>query len=1584
MSFPRRRLLRIIGRVVTGLVILLAIVVGLLQLSPVATWTVRRLIGLVPLNPGYRIEVGRVTGNWFGGLVLADVALFRGSRELARAERVSARYTVGELRGSPTRVRELDAEGVRATARREGETWDLANALRKSTDTTKGKGFAVGVIDVRDAALAAEFSPDSVARLRGLTAQFRNLDVGEQVTARVERLNFALAAPRSPVWFAVATRGDLSGDVLHLEPVRIQSERTSIAGTLTLPRRLDDERVLDRLDLRLAARPLALADLATMVPSVAPEGTIDLDASASARGGVVTSRLDAGLGKGKVAVTASTHLDRGKPRGLQIHGTLQRVDPTSLSSKAPAGSINGTVDADLEGALDSATGTADVRVRDSRIGTTPLERLDLHTRIAGRRADVKVRGAARPGAFALDGWITPFDSVPSYRVSGSVGPIAGASAAGRVITGAESDSMIDVRLTLAGRGVGAMTADLAGRLALFVVRQSGERLPIGHSTVALASGRLVAHPELTVRGGTVAATATAHLGDTISYRVTDGTIAGVSVGRPGDSVTAALNGRFSLEGRGTTPGTAVAKGDIGLDSLDVGAFMGRRGVVVTRGTLKAALNGQRLTYEASAITPRGVIEASGDGRPLADSPVFAVRQGRVDSLDLGAFLGFAGLKSDLNAAFTATYSGAGDSAETQLDMQVEPSTWNDANVEAGRLALAMSRGDVRGQLSVEGPDGKIGTTVNGRIAAGETKLHAAGTLALEHLARWTARKDAEGRIEGKFSLDAAADSSGLRSLGGTGDAFGGIGGVRLAGARVVLVPMDGAVKVDTLQIRSNVAQVEGRGTVALRTGAPPGRLEISGRLGDLAPLVSLTGDTVSMDSGSVSLAFEGPARAWRFSGKGAVHRLVYAGNLVELAALTTGGTIDSTGLGGVQGELRVTDAAYGKVSIPTLRVAARYDSIVALDAAAQIGDSIRFATALRGTVTGDTVRASLQRFDLTEGGRTWTLDRPARLELRPRVDVHALSLTAGDRRLTIHGVFDPHGSSDLRLGIKGFDLDAFRSAGLLPMGGQLDGEVRLIGRREDPSLQGRFGLAIVDTKGKPTGRLEAKLDWNRTGLNVDAAASPAAGGKLTVTGMLPYRFTLAPADTSTAVGIERASVDTLDLKVRADRFDLSLFGPLLPPDAAKDVAGLFVANAHIGGKLDKPQAEGTFALNGGGITLPALDVKYSQGQVLGHIEGEDLKIERLRLMTGKKQGLTGAGVIHLRPLTDPGLDLKSDLKDFRVSNSPTLQAVASGKLALTGSVNHPSVTGALNLGKTNIFVGAEAAAAKVEPIQLSQDDMRQLARDFGPAVVAEATKPPSLMSRARLDIALRLPRRVWIRRRKSPEMDIELAGQMRLKQEPGGEMQFVGKVGPVPNRGTLDLSGRTFRITSGDIYLDGPVDSTSLDVNAEFQVPTQGGGTDEGVLISVAAKGRIDSLGLDFTSDPSMSQEDILSYIVTGHPASDNALLEGGGGGTSGKQVAFGQLSEAIAGAAGRGFGFDVFQIKQEGTSGLKLTAGRYLSDRFFLTLKLPLGSGTNTDPGTTLGPGFELEYAARRWLRADLQGGSLPPGFSFRGRHAY
>ncbi len=196
-------------------------------------------------------------------------------------------------------------------------------------------------------------------------------------------------------------------------------------------------------------------------------------------------------------------------------------------------------------------------------------------------------------------------------------------------------------------------------------------------------------------------------------------------------------------------------------------------------------------------------------------------------------------------------------------------------------------------------------------------------------------------------------------------------------------------------------------------------------------------------------------------------------------------------------------------------------------------------------------------------------------------------------------------------------------------------------------------------------------------------------------------------------------------------------------------------------------------------------------------------------------------------------------------------------------------------------------------------------------------------------------------------------------------------------------------MVEGDITLAGPAEATTLDVTVQYQVPTQADPGDDGILIDVAAAGRPDSLDLTFTSEPTMSQEDIVSYIVTGRPASENPLGGSGGGGSAGEmgaEIALTRLSESVSGAAGEALGLDVFQIRQDGLRGLTLTAGRYVASRVFLSLQQPIQLSSDTQQGSssTLGPGFELEYTVRRWLRANLRGGNVPPRFFFRGKYAF
>jgi translocation and assembly module TamB len=1312
--------------------------------------------------------------------------------------------------------------------------------------------------------------------------------------------------------------------------------------------------------------------------------------------------------------------------------------------------------------------------------------LDLGALLSDGTADLTLRGALDSGSVSATGRARLFDSIPSYRLSGSAVDLPGTAAMARSVTGSDGDPALAVGFRVSGEGTSPDSARVHGRVDLAAVRDTGARRPVGTATLRLAGGRMDIRPEILAGGGRITARGRITLGDTLSYELRDGRIDRVDLGAlAGDTTSAPLSGRFHLSGRGTAPAAArvsagfhldelrygsrrvervdaVARLDRGrlslsgegavqggrlllelfgrpfdstasyvlrraaLESVDLGSFLGRpqlagpvslslsgearlrgdsraaRGrltlepsqvgdVKITGGTADLRLARDTLTYDASVRTNGGEISAAGDGTPSDSTPVYRISRGRSSAIDLGALLGRPDLHTDLNTTFTADVSRvAADSMQVTLGVTLLPSRINQAQLSSGSVDARMNGEQLLAKVQANGPDAALDATVRSGPSPHSTAVSANGNLRVEHLARWTGRSDADGRVESHFNLTVESDSAGPRSVGGTVHALGGIGGIRVPALDIALTPVDGQLQLDTLLVRSNVARLDGGGRVQLRPGQNPGTLELTGTLGDLGPVAALMGsDTVGADSARINLAIGGPAWRWKVQSGAEAYGVAFGGNLANHISLSGKATLDSTRLGALSGNLSVTDAAFGKLSLRSLTASGGYDSTLALDLKLNIGDSVRLATQVRGTVSAarDTIRAELGQLALEEGGRKWALERPAELGFGPKVEVNNLALRAGDRSIVVNGVLDRHGTSDMSLRIRSLELSTLRAAGLVPVAGRLDGGIHLTGPAQDPRLQGDISLAIESPEKRDLGTVGTKLDWTGAGLRVAAAARPLRGGALTIDGSLPYRFTLAPSDTSTAVTSEALPVDTVSLTVRADSFDLSLFQPLLPPDVAKGLGGRLATDARIGGSIKAPQATGGVNLTRATVELPPIGVTYKEGELAGQLEGDGLRIERLRLLTGKKEELLGSGDIRLKPLSDPGLKLAGTMSHFRLVNSDQLRTSASGKVQVGGTLLRPELTGSVQLGRTDFFVGAGSAKAQIEQVELTPAELRRLARDFGPAVLTEANKSPGLMDRVKMDLAVQMPGQVWIRRSGSPKANIELMGKLRLTQEPGEDMQFFGHVEPVPDRGTLELSGRQFRLSEGDINLAGPIDSTKLDVTASYQVPTQGSGEDEGVIIDVHARGRLDSLGLEFTSDPSLSQDDILSYIVTGRPSSDNPLFEGSGSsGNVGEQVALGTLTSAISNAAGQSLGLDVFQIRQEPGRGLTLTAGRYVGPRLFLDMQLPLqlGSQARQTPGANLGPGFELEYTLERWLRSSVRGGSLSPGLLFRARRAY
>ncbi|MGH7527009.1 MAG: hypothetical protein ACREMX_09930, partial [Gemmatimonadales bacterium] len=631
-SPPRRRWARLLAIVAVTILTLVVGIVALLQLPPVATWVVRRLVTLVPLNPGYALSVGRVTGNWLTGLQLEEVRLQRDDRELARVDRLRIGYDPRRLRGATVRIRELTVDGARAVARREGESWDLANALRQSDDTAAGGGFVVERLELRNVQLIAVLAPDSAVQVRGLTLHARGLAVGEQVLLTIDALNAAVAPPGSSRWFGVATRGAVTAQEFRLNPLRIQTEQTDIAGRLVVPRSFEEARQVDRLDVRLAARPLDLADLAALAPSVSAKGKLQLEATAGADGNLVTAHLAARLDQARLTLDGGTRLDRGSPASYRVHGVVSKLDPSRLNSSAPAGQVNGELDAEVDGPPARANGSARLRLGGSRIGTTVVHQLDLGALLTQGTADLTLRGMLDTGTVSATGRARPFDSIPSYRFSGSAHRMPGTAAVARALAGQEGNPTLAIAFRLAGQGTSPDSARVQGRVDLIAVPDTGARVPVGHATFRLADGRLDLRPELLAGGGRITAVGRIALGDTLSYELRQGRIDRVDLGKlSGDTVSAPLSGRFSLAGRGTAPAHARVTTRLHLDELRYGERRVQRVDAVVR------LDHGRLRLEGNGELQGGRLVLEALGRPFDSTASYVLRRAALEGVDLGTF-----------------------------------------------------------------------------------------------------------------------------------------------------------------------------------------------------------------------------------------------------------------------------------------------------------------------------------------------------------------------------------------------------------------------------------------------------------------------------------------------------------------------------------------------------------------------------------------------------------------------------------------------------------------------------------------------------------------------------------------------------------------------------------------------------------------------------------------------------------------------------------------------------------------------------------------------------------------------------------
>ncbi len=357
----------------------------------------------------------------------------------------------------------------------------------------------------------------------------------------------------------------------------------------------------------------------------------------------------------------------------------------------------------------------------------------------------------------------------------------------------------------------------------------------------------------------------------------------------------------------------------------------------------------------------------------------------------------------------------------------------------------------------------------------------------------------------------------------------------------------------------------------------------------------------------------------------------------------------------------------------------------------------------------------------------------------------------------------------------------------------------------------------------------------------------------------------------------------------------------------------------VSGTWAAPQWQGTAELKGLGMYVPqaGLDLQDVGAKLEG--SGQDLRITDLQATSGAGT-IMGNGLVHLQP--DTHFTLQVTGHEFTALNLPQVQAAVSPDLNISGSLKKIMIGGSIHTNRLRIL-GTDFNGPKPSGDVVFVKNV-QHARS-GPALSVA------------LKVTLGNDAKVLI-----SGLRASLVGDLDVRMDDGKNPQVTGILHMVD--GHYDIYGHTLDFERGSINFHGEASQANLDVLAVRSIKNSDSFAVDNtpVKAGVQVTGTLQVPQVTLYSSPSMSQADILSYLVLGTPSSSlgnqNELLSAAAG------TLFSASRAALFGNSLSNTGIDVGVTSngESGLSGAMVTLGHYLTPDLYLSVgQSVMGNGT-------------------------------------------
>ena len=495
-------------------------------------------------------------------------------------------------------------------------------------------------------------------------------------------------------------------------------------------------------------------------------------------------------------------------------------------------------------------------------------------------------------------------------------------------------------------------------------------------------------------------------------------------------------------------------------------------------------------------------------------------------------------------------------------------------------------------------------------------------------------------------------------------------------------------------------------------------------------------------------------------------------------------------------------------------------------------------------------------------------------------------------------------------------------AALLQPGGRwrcgcLGAKLHVAGTAASPELAGTLSVTDLRVAGRPYAGLSATVGYRASTATLEARLDQDASHALIASGRAPVDLRWDPEV------IHRIAGD-IDLAVRSNGLDLAFVNGLVP-STLRNVTGEIIVDVEAHGPLDRPAPRGTVALRGGAATLTALGVDVSAATLALAIAPDAIRVTDLSAVS-RDGRLVGGGTISMSGYAPDRLDLRIALDRWPAIATNRYRSDVSAEIFCRGTVVAPQITGTVDVLRgvlrPDLDFLTRAPTERDPTIRIiSAVAPPPGAAPPEPRPAPSAVEPSAIYKNTTLDVTLTVHHNTWI---SHADASVELAGRVVARKQPDSDLQLTGRIETV--RGWMNFQQRQFRIAQGGLeFTGGSKIDPALDVTVEYKTGEY--------VVRVILGGTASAPSLTLTSEPSLTQADILSVLMFGKTAQDLSEGQRVDMQNQATQLAASFAASEIRQSVGDALGLSGRGIQLQELSGSRVALGTYLTDRTFVTV---------------------------------------------------